>query len=105
MNERYGLTMIPQTPGGQTGNQVRLVDPSRNRRTRCASTPAKIRRERIEIPGGDPLGKKSVPPPPIFSKLSDAQEEEVRWLFCLAIPNMGKGVPAEVRSFFSKLIA
>jgi hypothetical protein len=52
-----------------------------------------------------PLGKKSVPPPPIFSKLSDAQEEEVRWLFCLAIPNMGKGVPAEVRSFFSKLIA
>ncbi len=52
-----------------------------------------------------PPGKKSVPPPPIFSKLSDAQEEEVRWLFYLAIPNMGKGVPADVRGFFSKLIA
>jgi hypothetical protein len=49
--------------------------------------------------------KKSAPPPLIFSKLSDAQEEEVRWLFCLAIPNMGRGVPADVRSFFSKLIA
>jgi hypothetical protein len=52
-----------------------------------------------------PPGKKSLPPPPIFSKLSDAQEEEVRWLFCLAIPNMSKGVPADARSFLSKLIA
>jgi len=52
-----------------------------------------------------PPGKKSVPPPPIFSKLSDAQKEEVRGLFCLAMPTMGKGVPADVRSFCSKLIA
>ena len=48
-------------------------------------------------------GKKNAPP--VLTKLSDAQQEEVRWLFCLAVPNLGKGVPSDVRKFLGKLVA
>ena len=48
-------------------------------------------------------GRKNAAPVP--TKLSDAQQEEVRWLFCLAVPNLGKGVPADVRKFLGKLVA
>jgi len=51
-----------------------------------------------------PSPKKS-PPPPVFHKLTDAQQEEVRWLFCLAVPNLAKAVPADVRKFLGKLVA
>ncbi|MDB6114102.1 MAG: hypothetical protein JWQ83_1747 [Lacunisphaera sp.] len=41
----------------------------------------------------------------VLTKLSDAQQEEVRWLFCLAVPNLSKSVPADVRKFLGKLVA
>jgi PilZ domain len=52
-----------------------------------------------------PPGKKAVPPPPEFHKLTEAQQEEVHWLFCLAVPNLAKAVPVDVRKFLGNLVA
>jgi hypothetical protein len=38
-------------------------------------------------------------------RLTESQQEEVRWLFCLAVPNLSKAVPADARKFFSQLVA
>ncbi|MFI5335394.1 MAG: PilZ domain-containing protein [Opitutales bacterium] len=38
-------------------------------------------------------------------KLTAAQQEDVRWLFCLAVPNLAKTVPLDVRKFLSQLVA
>ncbi|MEO6994923.1 MAG: PilZ domain-containing protein [Lacunisphaera sp.] len=37
--------------------------------------------------------------------LTDEQNEEVRWLFCLAVPNLSKAVPLDVRKFLATLVA
>jgi len=29
----------------------------------------------------------------------------VQWLFCLAVPNLAKAVPSDVRKFLEKLVA
>jgi hypothetical protein len=50
------------------------------------------------------VGKKA-PPPPVFHRLTETQQEEVRWLFCLAVPNLAKAVPLDVRKFLGKLVA
>ena len=47
-------------------------------------------------------GKKTVSP---FVHLTETQLEEVRWLFCLAVPNLPKSVPFDVRKFLATLIA
>lgn len=49
----------------------------------------------------DPAGKKS----PVPLRLTEAQQEEVRWLFCLAVPNLAKAVPMDVRKFLGQLVA
>ncbi len=49
-----------------------------------------------------PTGRKTASP---FVHLTDAQNEEVRWLFCLAVPNIAKAVPAEIRKFLANLVA
>jgi hypothetical protein len=38
-------------------------------------------------------------------EISEAQQVEVRWLFCLAVPNLSKAVPPDVREFFGRLVA
>jgi len=38
-------------------------------------------------------------------RLSEAQQEEVRWLFCLAVPNLAKSVPSDVRKFLAQVVA
>jgi hypothetical protein len=37
--------------------------------------------------------------------LTPAQQEEVRWLFCLAVPNLAKAVPADARKFLTQIVA
>jgi hypothetical protein len=37
--------------------------------------------------------------------LNEEQNEEVRWLFCLAVPNLSKAVPLDVRKFLATLVA
>ncbi|WP_438482056.1 hypothetical protein [Oleiharenicola lentus] len=37
--------------------------------------------------------------------LTKAQHDEVSWLFCLAVPNLPKSVPADVREFLDQLVA
>ena len=37
--------------------------------------------------------------------LTEEQNEEVRWLFCLAVPNLSKSVPLDVRKFLATLVA
>lgn len=44
-------------------------------------------------------GKKSL------TGLTPTQQEEVHWLFCLAVPNLSKAVPLDVRKFLSQLVA
>lgn len=43
--------------------------------------------------------------PPFGGRLTDAQQEEVRWLFCLSVPNLPKSVPADIRKFLGQLVA
>jgi hypothetical protein len=38
------------------------------------------------------------------SGMTSAQQEEVHWLFCLAVPNLSKSVPIDVRKFLSQLV-
>ncbi len=40
-----------------------------------------------------------------FIQLTETQHEEVRWLFCLAVPNVAKAVPSDVRKFLASLVA
>jgi hypothetical protein len=42
---------------------------------------------------------------PMGPGLTPAQQDEVSWLFCLAVPNLPKSVPADVREFLSQLVA
>ena len=59
--------------------------------------------ETYGIDDASSAGKKGVPP--AMRKLTETQHEEVRWLFCLAVPNLAKAVPSEVRKFLGKLVA
>jgi PilZ domain len=47
-------------------------------------------------------GKKTASP---FVHLTDHELDDVRWLFCLAVPNLAKAVPLEVRKFLTALVA
>jgi hypothetical protein len=49
----------------------------------------------------NPSGKKTASP---FVHLSGTQLEEVHWLFCLAVPNLAKAVPSDIRKFLAKLV-
>ena len=40
-----------------------------------------------------------------FIHLTETQREEVHWLFCLAVPNLAKAVPSDVRKFLVGLVA
>jgi hypothetical protein len=43
---------------------------------------------------------------PVFARrLTEQQQEEVRWLFCLAVPNLPKSIPGDVRKFLGALVA
>lgn len=46
-------------------------------------------------------GEKTASP---FVHLSQSELEEVRWLFCLSVPNIAKCVPPEVRKFLATLV-
>ena len=37
--------------------------------------------------------------------LTETQHEEVQWLFCLAVPNLAKVVPLDIRRFLAGLVA
>jgi hypothetical protein len=45
------------------------------------------------------------PARPAAPGLTKTQHEEVSWLFCLAVPNLPKSVPADVREFLEQLVA
>jgi len=45
-------------------------------------------------------GRKTAPP---YIQLTEAQLKEVRWLFRLAVPNIAKAVPSDVRKFMVNL--
>jgi hypothetical protein len=49
-------------------------------------------------------GKRSTRAPET-RRLTELQQEDVRWLFCLAVPNLSKAVPIDVRKFLGKLVA
>lgn len=49
-----------------------------------------------------PTGRITASP---FVQLTTAQHEEVRWLFCLAVPNLAKAVPPDIRKFLADLVA
>jgi len=38
-------------------------------------------------------------------EINEEQKVEVRWLFCLSVPNLPKGVPTDVREFLGRLVA
>lgn len=40
----------------------------------------------------------------ITTALTETQQTEIRWLFCLAVPNLAKAVRADVRDFLSQLV-
>ncbi len=40
-----------------------------------------------------------------FVHLTTSELEDVRWLFCLAVPNLSKTVPLDVRKFLATLVA
>ncbi|MBI2496532.1 MAG: PilZ domain-containing protein [Opitutae bacterium] len=40
-----------------------------------------------------------------MSGLTPVQKEEVHWLFCLAVPNLAKAVPMDVRKFLGQMVA
>jgi hypothetical protein len=48
---------------------------------------------------------KKGPRPPFSPGLTPTQQEEVHWLFCLAVPNIAKTVPPDVRKFLGQLVA
>lgn len=37
--------------------------------------------------------------------LTEAQQIEVRWLFCLSVPNLSKSIPVDVRKFLEQLVS
>ncbi len=47
-------------------------------------------------------GKKTSSP---FVHLTETELDDVRWLFCLAVPNLAKAVPLDVRKFLATLVA
>jgi hypothetical protein len=57
----------------------------------------------LETYGINEAKKKGTASP--FARLTETQQEEVRWLFCLAVPNLAKCVPADVRKFLSALVS
>lgn len=51
---------------------------------------------------GAPPGNRSAPTS--FVKLTEAQQIEVRWLFCLAVPNLAKAVTPDIRKLLARLV-
>ncbi len=52
---------------------------------------------------GAPPDKRSTPTTVV--RLTEAQQIEVRWLYCLAVPNLAKAVPPDIRKLLAKLVA
>lgn len=44
------------------------------------------------------------PAAPELVPLTETQHEDLRWLFCLAIPNLSESVPLDVRNFLAALV-
>ena len=58
----------------------------------------------VQTAAVDTTSRKKGTHPPV-SGLTPAQQEEVHWLFCLAVPNLAKAVPMDVRKFLAELVA
>jgi len=87
------LTVARQVPGSAVRNfDFRMNDYG----VRWSEGMAKVE------PYGLPTGSKTASA--TFVQLTAAQLEEVRWLFCLAVPNLAKAVPLEVRKQLAKLV-
>ena len=41
---------------------------------------------------------------PQYARLTRSEFKDVRWLFCLAVPNLAKAVPQDVRKFLTALV-
>ena len=54
-------------------------------------------------PYGAPGGSRGGSAP--SGTLTPAQLAEVRWLFCLAVPNLPKSIPPDIRKLLAKLVA
>ena len=94
------LTIWRQDPGGELhGFDLRMQEYG----VRWSEGQTELQTYGV-APTEAPVGKKPAPPP-VYIKLTDAQQEEVRWLFCLAVPNLNKSVPQDVRKFLGKLVA
>ena len=52
----------------------------------------------VDLSNSSPATARTVP-------LTEAQSEEVRWLFCLSVPNLSEAVPGDVREFLGSLVA
>lgn len=89
------LTVWRDTSGGINSFDFRMNDYS----VRWAQGMTEVQTAAVEKASG---GKGTRPP---FSGLTPAQQEEVHWLFCLAVPNIAKAVPLDVRKFLSQLVA
>jgi hypothetical protein len=51
------------------------------------------------MPVGENAGKTSL------HRLTPAQQEEVRWLFCLSVPNFAKAGSSDIRKFLAQVVA
>ena len=61
--------------------------------------------EELDIYGLDPDAPVAKETATAVVRLTESQQEDVRWLFCLAVPNLSKSVPPDVRKFLSQLVA
>ena len=60
----------------------------------------------LEVAGlGEIDPSKPNPPVPVLVPLTEAQHEDFRWIFCLAVPNLSPSVPVDVRKFLASLVA
>ncbi|MDI1320085.1 MAG: hypothetical protein PSW75_07825 [bacterium] len=85
------LTVWRDADGGINSFDFRMNDYS----VRWAHGMTEVQTAAVEIKAS---GKKGL------SGLTPTQREEVHWLFCLAVPNIAKAVPLDVRKFLSQLV-
>ena len=98
-NKSYALlTVSRQDPGGEIQSFDFRMN---NYGVRWGTGMAEL--EKYGVNEAKSAGKKVSATP--FRKLTEAQQEEVRWLFCLAVPNLPSAVPADVRKFLGQLVA
>ena len=86
------LTVWRDPHGGINSFDFRMNDYA----VRWAHGMTEVQTAAVETKAG---GKKGL------SGLTPTQQEEVHWLFCLAVPNLSKAVALDVRKFMSQLVA